>query len=50
MRLDAQDTKVLDNVSVTFGKDVPLSQIKSVKLYYGGTEAPQDRGKNALLQ
>ena len=45
MRLDAQDTKVLDNVSVTFGKDVPLSQIKSVKLYYGGTEAPQDRGK-----
>lgn len=45
MRLDAQDTKVLDNVSVTFGKDVPLSQIKSVKLYYGGTEAPQDREK-----
>lgn len=45
IRLDAQDTKVLDNVSVTFGKDVPLSQIKSVKLYYGGTEAPQDRGK-----
>lgn len=45
IRLDAQDIKVLDNVSVTFGKDVPLSQIKSVKLYYGGTEAPQDRGK-----
>lgn len=49
MRLDARESKVLDNVSVTFGKDVPLSQIKSVKLYYGGTEAFQDRGKNVLL-
>lgn len=46
MRIDAHETKVLDNVSVTFGQDVPLSQIKSVKLYYGGTEAIQDRGKN----
>lgn len=45
MRLDARESKVLDNVSVTFGKNVPLSQIKSVKLYYGGTEAFQDRGK-----
>lgn len=46
MRINAYEAKVLDNVSVTFGQDVPLEQIKSVKLYYGGTEAIQDRGKN----
>lgn len=45
MRMDAKGTKTLDEVTVTFGKDVPLSQIKSVKLYYGGTDASQDRGK-----
>lgn len=46
MRINAHEAKGLDNVSVTFGQDVPLEQIKSVKLYYGGTEAIQDRGKN----
>lgn len=46
MRINAHEAKVLDNVSVTFGQDVPLEQIKSVELYYGGTEAIQDRGKN----
>lgn len=45
MRLDAKQTQTLDNVTLTFDKDVPTSQIKSVKLYYGGTEASQDRGK-----
>ena len=45
MRMDAKETKTLDEVTVTFGKDVPLSQIKSVKLHYGGTDASQDRGK-----
>lgn len=45
IRMDAKETKTLDEVTVTFGKDVPLSQIKSVKLYYGGTDASQDRGK-----
>lgn len=46
MRINAHEAKVLDNVSVTFGQDVPLEQIELVKLYYGGTEAIQDRGKN----
>ncbi len=46
MRINAHEAKVLDNVSVTFGQDVPLEQIKLVKLYYGGTEAIQDRGKS----
>ena len=45
LRLDAKETKTLDNVTITFDKNVPLSQIKTIKLYYGGTEAPQDRGK-----
>ena len=45
MRLDARQTKTLDNVTLTFDKGGDLSQIKSVKLYYSGTEAPQDRGK-----
>ena len=31
MRINAHEAKVLDNVSVTFGQDVPLEQIKSVK-------------------
>ena len=45
MRMNAKETKTLDEVTVTFDKNVPLSVIKSVKLYYSGTEAPQDRGK-----
>ena len=45
MRLNANETKVLDNVTVNFGKDVNLNNIKSLKLYYSGTEALQDRGK-----
>ena len=45
LRLDAKETKILDNVTISFDKNVPLSQIKAIKLYYGGTEAPQDREK-----
>ena len=32
-------------MTVNFGKDVNLNNIKSLKLYYSGTEALQDRGK-----
>ena len=38
MRMDAKDTKTLDEVSITFDKNVPLSAIKSVKLYYAPVE------------
>ena len=31
MRLDAKQTQTLDNVTLTFDKEVPTSQIKSVK-------------------
>ena len=46
LRLNAKEAKMFDEVTVNFGPEVPLSQIKAVKLYYGGTEALQDRGKN----
>ena len=46
MRMNAKETKQLQGVTVNFGKDVPMSQIKAVKLYYSGTEALQDRPKN----
>lgn len=45
MRIDATTAKTLDEITLSFGKETPLSQIKSVKLYYSGTDAPQDRGK-----
>lgn len=44
-RLDAKESRMLDDVVLKFGKDVNLAEIQSVKLYYSGTEALQDRGK-----
>lgn len=45
MRIDAQESGMLDEVTVAFGTEVPLREIKSVKLYYSGTDAVKDRGK-----
>ena len=45
LRLDAKDSKVLDKVVLKFDEETALSDIQSVKLYYGGTEALQDVGK-----
>lgn len=44
-RLDAKESRMLNDVVLKFGKDVNLSEIQSVKLYYSGTEALQDRDK-----
>lgn len=44
-RLDARESRMLDDVVLKFGEDVNLAEIQSVKLYYSGTEALQDRGK-----
>lgn len=44
-RLDAKESRMLNDVVLKFGKDVNLSEIQAVKLYYSGTEALQDRGK-----
>ena len=41
MRMNGGNTQRLDEVTLNFGKDVSLSDIKAVKLYYGGTEARQ---------
>ena len=44
LRRDAKETKTLDNVTISFAKDVPLSQITAIKLSHGGTAAQQNRG------
>ena len=46
IRLDAKQNKSLDNISMKFDKNVNLKDIKTIKLYYGGTEASQDRDRN----
>lgn len=46
IRLNAKENQTLDKVALSFGKEVRLTDIQAVKLYYGGTEALQDRGKN----
>lgn len=45
IRLDARESKTLDNIVLNFGNNVNLSEIKSVKLYYSGTDALQNRNK-----
>ncbi len=46
LRMDATETKQFNEVTVSFDKNVPLSEIASLKLYYGGTEAIQKISKN----
>ena len=41
MRLDATETKRLDDIELCFDDRLPLQYVKAVKLYYGGTEAQQ---------
>lgn len=45
LRLDAKESQTLNDVVLKLGKGVNLSEIESVKLYYSGTEASQDRDK-----
>lgn len=44
-RLDAKESQSMDEIVLDFSKSVNLSDIKAVKLYYGGTEALQDVDK-----
>lgn len=46
LRLDARESKALNRMVLDFDESTHLSDIQSVKLYYGGTEALQDRDKN----
>ncbi|MBP6065897.1 MAG: exo-alpha-sialidase [Bacteroides sp.] len=45
IRLDAKESQRLNDVVLKFDQEVNLADIQSVKLYYSGTEALQDRGK-----
>lgn len=45
LRIDAKQSQSLDEVKLSFGKDVNLSEIEAIKLYYGGTECAQRDGK-----
>ena len=48
LRLDAKESTMLNRVILNFGEDTNLSDIQSVKLYYSGTEALQDKRKRTL--
>lgn len=45
-RIDARESKTLQQITLQFGKETDVENIRSIKLYYGGTEASQR--KNAL--
>ena len=44
-RIDATQSQVLNDVKLSFGKEVNLNEIEAVKLYYGGTESSERKGK-----
>ena len=45
LRIDATQSQVLNDVKLSFGKEVNLNEIEAVKLYYGGTESSERKGK-----
>lgn len=45
IRMNAKESQTLNEVALKFGKDVNLSEVASIKLYYSGTEALQDVSK-----
>ena len=45
LRIDATQSQVLNDVKLSFGKEVNLNEIDAVKLYYGGTESSERKGK-----
>ena len=48
IKIDAKEAKRLDKVALRFSEATNLSDIKSVKLYYGGTEARQKDRKSVV--
>lgn len=46
IRIDAKDNQRLDEIILDLGGNTNRSDIQSIKLYYGGTDALQDRSKN----
>ncbi len=45
IRLDVKESQRLDEITINLDGDIPLSDIKGLKLYYGGTENVQRKGK-----
>lgn len=45
LRIDARHSKVLEDITVTFGPKVNLNEIAALKLYYAGTDGVQRKGK-----
>ncbi len=45
LRIDATQSQGLNDVKLSFGKEVNLNEIEAVKLYYGGTESSERKGK-----
>ena len=48
LRIDATQSQVLNDVKLSFGKEVNLNEIEAVKLYYGGTESSERKGKTSF--
>lgn len=46
MRVHAQKGDVLNKLTIQFGDEVELANIKSVRLFYAGTEAPSREGSH----
>ena len=46
LRIDANKGDILNQLNITFGKETNLKDIKAIKLYYSGTEAPSRKGKH----
>lgn len=45
IRIDAEKSKVLNEIMLLFSDQVNMDEISSIKLYYGGTEAAQRKGQ-----
>lgn len=45
VRIEAKETRKLNEIKINFANDVKLDEIASLKLYYGGTEAIQRLGQ-----
>lgn len=45
LRIEATQSQILNEVDLKFGPDVKLNEIEAVKLYYGGTENVERKGK-----
>lgn len=46
IRINASNSKTLDNIHLTLGPEIKLDEIAAIKLYYGGTECIQKKDKN----